>query len=78
MLEWKSTILNKISRGGDVEKKDDTINLIVSESSKRVQKELKTRHDWVSKVIHWKLFKRMSFHLTSKSYMQKQESFPKG
>ena len=33
--------------------RDETINYIISECSKLVQKEYKTRHDWVGKVIHW-------------------------
>ena len=37
--------------------KDETINH-VSECNKLVQKEYKTRHDWVGKVIHWKLWKK--------------------
>ena len=32
--------------------RDETINHIISECSKLAQKEYKTRHDWVSKVIH--------------------------
>ena len=31
---------------------DETINLLISECSKLAQKEYKTRHDWVGKVIH--------------------------
>ena len=33
--------------------RDETINHIISECSKLSQKEYKTRHDWVGKVIHW-------------------------
>ena len=32
--------------------RDKTINHIISECSKLAQKEYKTRHDWVGKVIH--------------------------
>ena len=32
--------------------RDETINHIISEWSKLAQKEYKTRHDWVGKVIH--------------------------
>ena len=32
--------------------KDETINYIIS---KLAQKEYKTRHDWVGKVIHWEM-----------------------
>ena len=31
---------------------DETINHMISECSKSAQKEYKTRHDWVGKVIH--------------------------
>ena len=31
---------------------DETINHIISECNKLAQKEYKTRHDWVGKVIH--------------------------
>ena len=39
---------------GDIDK---TINYIIRECSKLVQKEYKTRHDWVGKVIHWEMYK---------------------
>ena len=32
--------------------RDETVNLIISECSKLEQKEYKTTHDWVGKVIH--------------------------
>ena len=32
--------------------RDETMNLIISECSKLAQKEYKTRHDWVGKVIY--------------------------
>ena len=32
--------------------RDETINHVISECSKLAQKEYKTRHDWVGKVIH--------------------------
>ena len=49
--------------------KDETINRIISECSKLVQKEYKTRHDWVGKVIHWKMCKEFKFDDTNKWYM---------
>ena len=33
----------------------EIINHMISKSSKLVQKEYKTRHNWVGKVIHWKM-----------------------
>ena len=32
--------------------RDETINHIINECSKLAQKEYKTRHDWVGKVVH--------------------------
>ena len=47
-------------------------------SSKPMQltstKNKETRYDWVRKVIHWKLCKRLSFDHTMKWYMNKSES----
>ena len=33
------------------------------------QKEYKTRHDWVGKVIHWEICKKFEFDHTNKWYM---------
>ena len=41
--------------------RDETTNHIISECSKLAQKEYKTRHDWVSKVIHWEMCKKSKF-----------------
>ena len=38
--------------------RDETINHIISKSSKSAQKEYKARHDWVEKVINWELCKK--------------------
>ena len=40
--------------------RDETINHII------VQKEYKTRHDWVAKVIHYELCKKLKFDHTNK------------
>ena len=50
--------------------RDETINHIISECSKFAQKEYKTRHDWVSKVIHREMCKKFKFDHTNKWYMQ--------
>ena len=42
--------------------RDETVNHIVSECSKLAQREYKIRHDWVGKVIHWELCKKLNFH----------------
>ena len=46
----------------------ETINHI-SECSKLAQKEYKTRHDWVGKVIHWKMCNEFKFDRTNKWYV---------
>ena len=54
-------------------KKDKSIHHIVSECRKLEQKNYKTKHDWVGKVIHWELRKRLKFDHTTKCYMHKPE-----
>ena len=49
--------------------RDEMINHIISECSKLAQKEYKTRHDWMGKVIHWEMFKKFWFDHTNKCYM---------
>ena len=49
--------------------RDETINHIISKCSKLTQKEYKTRHDWVGKVIHRELCKKFKFDHTNKWYM---------
>ena len=44
--------------------RDETINHI-SGCSKLAQKEYKTRHDWVGKVIHWEMCKKFKFDHTN-------------
>ena len=45
--------------------KDETINHIQSECNKLAEREYKTRHDWVGKVIHWELRKKLKFDYTT-------------
>ena len=49
--------------------RDETINHIISECSKLAQREYKARHDWVGKVIHWEMCKKLKFDHTNKWYM---------
>ena len=56
---------NKCRLCGD---RDETINHI-SECSKLTQREYKTRHNWVGKVIHWEMCKKFNFDHTNKWYM---------
>ena len=51
--------------------RDETINHIISECSKLAQKEYKTRHDWVNKVM---MCKKLKFDHTSKWYMYNSAS----
>ena len=53
---------------------DETINHIISECSKLTQKEYKTRHNWVGKVIHWEMYKKLKFDHTNKRYMHNPAS----
>ena len=46
---------------------------IISEYSKLAQK-YKTRHDWVGKVIHWRLCKEFKVNHTNKWYMHNPAS----
>ena len=54
--------------------RDETINHVISECSKLAQKEYKTRHDWVGKMTHWELCKKLKFDQTNKWYMHNPES----
>ena len=53
------------------EDRDETVNHIISECSKLIQKKYKTTHDWVGKVIYWELCKRLKFDHITKWYMHK-------
>ena len=43
------------------ENRDEMVNDIINESSKLAQKDHKTLHNWVEKMIHWELCKRLKF-----------------
>ena len=49
--------------------RDETIYHKISECNKLAQKEYKTRHDWVGKVIHKEMCKKLKFDHTNKWYM---------
>ena len=61
---------SKCRLGGD---RNKIINHI-SECSKLVQKEYKTRHNWVGKGIHWVMYEKFKFDHTNKWYMHKPVS----
>ena len=50
------------------------INHIISECSKLEQKEYKTWHNWVGKMIHMELCKKLQFDHTNRWYMHNPES----
>ena len=54
--------------------RDETINYIISECSKIAQKEYKTRHNCVGKVIHRELYKKFKFDYTNKWCMHNPTS----
>ena len=53
------------------------INLIISECSKLAEKEYKTRHDKVDKIIRWELGKTFKFEHANKWYRHNLVSFLK-
>ena len=54
--------------------RNETINHVISDCSKLTQKEYKTMHDWVDKVIYWELCKELKFDQMNKWYMHNTES----
>ena len=50
--------------------RDETVNHIISECSKLTQKEYKSRHDWVGKVIQWESRKKLEFDRSNKCINQ--------
>ena len=73
MSKQKLLSHRRIASIGD---RDETVNYI-SECSKLIQKELKSRYDWVGNVIYGDLCKRLIFGPADKWYMHKPESVPK-
>ena len=54
--------------------RDEMIDHIISKCSKLTRKDCKTRHDWVGKVIHWELCKKLKFVYTNKWHMHNPTS----
>ena len=46
----------------------------MSGCSKVAQKDYKTRHDWVGKLTHCKLYKKLKLEYSNKSYIHNPES----
>ena len=49
--------------------RDETINHMISESSKLAQKKYKVTYDWVGKVIYWEMCKKFQFDHTNRWYI---------
>ena len=45
----------------------------MNECSKLAEKEYKIKHDWIGKVTHWELCKKLKFDHTTKWYVDKPE-----
>ena len=74
---WRDNKLDNTQQNGKGRldsDRDETINHIVNECTKLVQRNYKTRHDWVGKVIHWELCKKFKFDHTTRLYKHKPES----
>ena len=65
--------MEKNSKLGLSDDRDETIYHILSECSKLAQKEHKSRHDWIEKVIHKEFFKKFRFNHTAWWFMHKPE-----
>ena len=63
---YKTQQNTKCSLCGD---RVQTINHIISECNKLVQREYKARHNWVGKVIHLEMCKKFKFDHASKCYI---------
>ena len=61
--------IDKVQQNSKCGNRDETINHIINECSKLAQKEYKTRHDWVGKVIYWEMCKQFKFDHTNEWYM---------
>ena len=72
-IHIKARIDNKIANVGYVVIETKR-SIIISECSKLAQKDYKTRHDWVGKVIHREMCKKFKFDQTNKLYMQNPAS----
>ena len=66
--------MNKTQQNSRCRLCGETIDHIISECCKLAQKEYKTRHDCVGKVIHWELCKKLKFDHTNKWYMHNLET----
>ena len=56
---------------------DETINHIISKCSKLAQKEYKTWHHWVIKMIHWEMCKKFKFEHTKEMVYAQPSTSPR-
>ena len=56
------------------EERDETCNSIVNEFNSPVQMEYKTNYDWMVKIIHWDLSRKLNSTHSTKFYRDKTES----
>ena len=73
-VKVKTDHMQKRTKLGLCGDRDETDIHIISEHSKLLQKEYKSRHDWVGKVIHLELFKKLTFRHADKWYWHKLDS----
>ena len=66
--------IDKTQQNNKCGDKDETIKHMIRECSKFAQKEYKTRHNLVGKVIHWEMCKKFKFDHTNKWYMHNPAS----
>ena len=58
----------------NVWKVDESINHVLKECSKSVQKEYKHRHDWVRKRVHWDVSRVCGFKVKERWYEYEPEA----
>ena len=68
-IKARTDMMQQSTRGRLCGDGGKTINHLISEKSKLAQKEYKTRHEWVGKVIHLELCKKLKFDYSKKWYM---------
>ena len=62
---WKPLMSNNNNSNNNKE----IIHHVINKCSTLAQKEYKTRHDWVGKLIHWEMCKKLKFDHTNEWYL---------
>ena len=73
MIKWNVIIWKQNKKCKSCGEKDGMVSYKISRCCKPAQKYM-TKHNWVGKMIHWELCKRLKFDHTIKWYMHKPES----